>query len=62
MEKMDFRAKICFSAKRKNGRFALTQAGTRFVVSVGHFFGGLDGPSFVDHGPILKVLILGIGH
>ena len=44
VEKWIFGPKSAFG-KTKNGRFALIPAGTRFVVSVGHFFGGLDGPT-----------------
>ena len=48
-----------FSAKRKNGRFFVIPAGTRSVVIVGHFFmAPRVPPSFVDHGPKLRVLII----
>ena len=44
-------------AERKNGRFSVIPAGTKVVVSVGHFLMAQTVPSsYVDHGPKLRVL------
>ena len=52
-------AKNHFLAKRKTGRFSVIPARTKSVVILGHFFMTPTVPqSFVDHGPILRVLIL----
>ena len=49
-----------FSAKRINGRCSVIPAGTRSVVIVGHFLMAQTvPPSSVDHGPKLRVLIIG---
>ena len=51
-----FRTVFRFSPKRKNSHL-LFPAGTRKVVNLGHFFGGLVvPPSFVNLGPKLRVL------
>ena len=45
LQKTDFLPIFRFLAKRKNGRFSVSPAGTRSVVNVGHFFSGPDGPT-----------------
>ena len=58
-EKTDCWPKKHFSAKHKNGRFSIIPAGTRSVVIVGLFLmAPTVPPSFADHGPKLRVLIL----
>ena len=44
-EKTDSLPENRVSAKCKNGRFSEILAGPRFVVNVGHFFGGPEGPT-----------------
>ena len=44
-KKRIFGQKKHFSAKRKSGCFSVIPAGTRYVVIVGHFFAGPDGPT-----------------
>ena len=57
----DFRAESCILAERKNGCLSVIPARTRSVVNVGHLFGARTvPPSFVDHGPKLRVLVLAI--
>ena len=61
-KKNDFRPVFRFSAKRKNGRFSVIPAGIRSVVIVGHFFmAWAVPPSFVAHGPKLRVFMIAIG-
>ena len=59
-EKTDFWPKNRFLTKRKHGRFSVIPAGTRSVVNVGYFLVARKvPPSFVDHGPKLRVLEIG---
>ena len=62
-KKTDFVPKKCFLVECKNGRFSVIPAGTRSIVIVCHFWMAPTAPpSFVNHGPKLRVLIIAIGH
>ena len=55
--------KKCFLVECKNGRFSVIPAGTRSIVIVCHFWMAPTAPpSFVNHGPKLRVLILAKWH
>ena len=60
--KTDFWAVVCFSPKLKTTIFTyVIPVGTRSIVNVGHFFMAQTvPPSFFDHGPKSRVLILTI--
>ena len=59
LKKTDFGPKITLFGLGKNGRFSVDPAGTRSVVIVDHIFMASSvPPSFVDHGPKLRVLII----
>ena len=58
---MDFWQKKHFSAKRKNGRFAVIRARIGSIVILGQLMAWTVPPSFVENSPKLRVLILVIG-